>query len=139
MGCDIHLFTEVKIDGVWHTHSIPRINRWYALFGEMAGVRCDNVEPIVQPKGLPDDMGTVTARYNEYCGSDGHTHSWFNKEEIQKLEAWLEENDKKSISVEWEYLGYVFGSGWGNAEGYTDSGWEKEGIEDVRFVFWFDN
>jgi len=39
MGCDIHWHSEVKVDGVWHHHSNPRISRDYWLFALLAGVR----------------------------------------------------------------------------------------------------
>ena len=90
MGCDIHLHIEIKVAGRWEHYSKAPIGRWYHVFGKMAGVRDLTVEPIVPPKGVPDDMNPVTRIDYVDWGSDGHSHSWFNKEEIRELKIWLQ-------------------------------------------------
>lgn len=61
MGCDIHLHTEVKINGVWHHMGAPSVPRNYRLFAKMAGVR--GIEtPIAEPRGLPGDATLLTRR-----------------------------------------------------------------------------
>lgn len=138
MGCDIHFFAEVKIKGAWYLHSAPSIERWYAMFTKMAGVRGDVSEAIAAPKGLPSDLSVVVRQYWEYWEADGHSASWLSSSEIEQLEKWLK--DQHAGSKEYFYpeklWGYLFGSSWG---GFHKYGADPATIEDVRFVFWFDN
>lgn len=138
MGCDIHFFTEVKIGGTWHCHSAPYIDRWYAMFEKMAGVRGDIENAISPPKGIPDDVSVVVRAYLEYWKGDGHSHSWLAGQEIKDLEMWLEAKEKENNPKEHFYpekiWGYVLGNGYGDYHKHPDPL-----IEDVRFVFWFDN
>ncbi len=138
MGCDIHLHTEVKIDGTWHHYGAPNIDRSYALFGKMAGVRDRDVGSIADPKGLPDDMSVVTRCEWDDWNLDGHSGSWLNAQEILELENWLKEQmGVNSWKLERTYWGYLFENSWGgflrHRSGYPDR------LEDIRFVFWFDN
>ncbi len=62
-----------------------RLTRWtsernYQLFGRLAGVRDPDVEPISEPRGLPEDLSEAVriAQENE---SD-HSHSWLFVEEL---------------------------------------------------------
>ncbi len=141
MGCDIHLFTEVKIDGVWHCYNSPNIDRWYGLFAKMAGVRGDgSITQIVEPKGIPDNLGVVVAlSFKEWHG-DAHTPSWFNVNEIKELEDWLKSENKRMKPDKYYYpemeWGYFFGNSYGGFDPLTPP---ADGVEDVRFVFWFDN
>lgn len=41
MGCDIHLHSEVMVDGVWHHHAKGQVERNYRLFAKMANVLND--------------------------------------------------------------------------------------------------
>ena len=141
MGCDIHLHSEVKINGEWHHYSHPRIERWYDLFARMADVRNDperDIKPISQPRGLPDDATFMTRFDYEY--EHGHSASWLSGKEVADLGTWAEERyktrNKDWFSFDHHVIGYVFGNGWdvkGNRGSYPD------GVEDVRIVFWFDN
>lgn len=72
MGCDIHCFVEYRDKSAaslpdtkenswarsWRDFG-DRINpgRNYSIFASMAGVRCNEPEPIVQPRGFPSDAG----------------------------------------------------------------------------------
>lgn len=138
MGCDIQLHTEIKIDGKWEHYSQPRIKRSYELFNIMAGIRggINSPEPISQPKGLPNDLSITTKFCYDLEEDDAHSMSWFNAEEISKLCDWY--NIKPIISsIEYDVLGYFFGNGWDQFHKWPEE--VPEGIEDVRFVFWFDN
>ena len=136
MGCDIHLFTEIKINGKWITHSIPRADRNYELFELMAGVRGENSKAIVEPKGLPNDMGEITSMYAKHWEGDSHTGSWFNAQEICIL--YKEIRSKKIIrgAIGLDLCGYFFGGDWSEFVEYRET-LPKE-VEDIRFVFWFD-
>lgn len=143
MGCDIHLHIELKIGGQWQHYAAPQINRWYDLFGVMADVRgCGPA--IIAPKGLPEDLSVITAMSYKSWGSDAHTPSWFNLEEIKLLSKWLKKREEE-VKPQWPGYGlehailncYLFGCSFSGLKEYPED-YPKE-IEDVRFVFWFDN
>lgn len=141
MGCDIHLHAEIKLDGVWYCYSSPNIQRNYELFAKMAGVRGFGPEP----RGIPNDLSKVVQLSYDEWGSDAHSASWLSVDEIQKLEHWLEaeyqDRKKKYPDAPYYYpemeWGYLFGNGFGSFNEHRSS-YPKE-IQDVRFVFWFDN
>ena len=142
MGCDIHVHTEVKIDDRWHHYSVRHFERDYRIFAKMASVRNDNrgIIPIVMPRGLPDDISFLTQFNSALWGEDGHSHSWLGAEEI----CWLAEyGENLNPDRFWEssQFGYVFGNYFSTFHEYK--GQENSGIpeqlQDVRFVFWFDN
>ncbi len=142
MGCDIHVHTEVKINGEWYHLGHPRVGRDYELFSKMAGVRNYDpiIEPLAEPRGVPADATFLTKFDYEHMGSDAHTPSWLSCEEIEKLEEWYvklwyERAPDKHHYIEKEF-GYVFGNGW-NVKRYPSDNWP--GIEDSRWIFWFDN
>jgi hypothetical protein len=137
MGCDIHMHIEIKLDGRWEHWGAPHISRNYRLFSFLAGARKqpDWPEPISPPKGLPDNLSTVTRFAWEQEKDDGGVNrmSWLNKDEIVRLENWWLENapaDDRAL-FEVKCLGtYLLGNTFGAP---------KEPIQDVRFVFWFDH
>jgi hypothetical protein len=140
MGCDIHFHIEVKINGVWQHYGAPDIARNYELFNVLAGVRGSG-KPIVSPKGLPDDASDITKIDYAKWGRDAHTPSWLNYKEIVKLENWLMKKKKEnSEEFSYEYFdleysilkSYLFGNAFTSYKEHSE-------IEDVRFVFWFDN
>lgn len=133
MGTDAHVFLEVKLNGVWHLHSHPITPRNYRLFGIMAGVRDNSVDPVCEPKGLPDDLSVVTQYYVKYWEGDFHTASWFTVDELNHLFRKCEDAELISASsISFNWLGYVFGNDC-NSMKY------QELAEDIRLVFWFDN
>jgi hypothetical protein len=138
MGCDIHLHTEIKINGTWHHYTEPRVPRCYELFGLMAGVRGDN-DPIVAPKGFPDDSSEVSRLMFERDGPDAHTPSWIDAVEIKKLYKEIEKLPVKiyKYGINWEIFGYCTGNGWDAWVDYPNE--RAKWIEDIRWVFWFDN
>lgn len=144
MGCDIHVHTEIKVNGKWEHYGHPNTPRSYSLFALMAGVRNhDAIEPISPPKGMPEDASEITRLSYESYGSDGHSHSWLDSKEITVLEdrwiAMLELNNLSTIEfdLEWKYFGYLEGNSWAGFAKYPKE--RPKWIEDVRFVFWFDN
>ena len=118
MACDIHLHIELKHEnGEWHHYGAPDVDRWYALFEKMAGVRGSLDNAISLPKGLPEDASTITKAEFEYWKDEAHSISWLSSDEIIELENWL------SAFYDLE----------------QDSNFPVYGYTDVRFVFWFDN
>ena len=142
MGCDIHVHSEVKINGVWHHVGAPCIGRDYSLFSKMAGVRSydPKEEPIVEPRGIPNDATFLTLFDYERMKGDAHTPSWLNGEEIGRLDEWFRKlwngrNPNGFFYIEHEF-GYLFSNGW-NVKKYPSDA--PVGVEDARWIFWFDN
>lgn len=138
MGCDIHLHQEVKIFGKWHHYSERNVPRDYELFEKMAGVRGAPENAISIPRGLPDTATEMTVFAVDDYGIDGHSHSWLNSDEIFELETWLEEKiNVRGMTFISDYWGYLFGNNWYGFKKYPDE--RPKGLEDIRFIFWFDN
>lgn len=146
MGCDIHLHTEVKINGVWHHYSCPSVRRFYSVFARMANVRNppgkNHIEPIAEPRGLPSDCSPVTLLSFQRWKEDAHHESWLNAEEIAGLCDFIENKLLLIAKEDWhswtsENFGYLEGNGWEEFHQYPEE--RDEIIEDIRFVFWFDN
>ena len=144
MGCDIHMHAEVKIRGEWHYYGEIELDRNYAMFTYLANVRPerereDDFEPISEPRGLPDDITFMTRFYaEEVWGVDGHSHSWINSDEIAEYEAFLDRKGWLFPEDQFSPItGYLFGNYWGPFKEYPHD--YPDDLEDVRFVFWFDN
>ena len=113
MGCDIHLFTEIKksinSEEKWVNVDNWRYNpyyeegnddgermmdveplysgRNYELFSVLAGVRdYGNNDRIDDPRGLPEDVSDVTKKESDRWGSDGHSHSWLTLRELKEYQ-----------------------------------------------------
>jgi hypothetical protein len=113
MGCDIHVFSEVKktINGIetwvncddWRYNpyynsedpdgeSKMEINpiyrgRNYDLFAVLADVRnYGDTKYICQPKGLPEDVSQIIKNESDRWSSDGHSHSWFTLKELKDFQ-----------------------------------------------------
>lgn len=133
MGCDIHLHAEVKINGQWHHYLKNRIERDYRLFAKMASVRNEDnkIMPISKPKGLPNDISLITKIDADHWGADGHSHSWFGTQDIERLCAEI------GLRYFTETFPFLFGHYFYDLKAVRlDLG---PIIEDARFVFWFDN
>jgi hypothetical protein len=133
MGCDIHLHIEVKIGDQWHHYGTPSIDRDYNLFEKMAGVRGAVDAAISPPKGLPKDCTFLTMLDHSKMAFDAHSASWLGVREIDALEEWHE-----GISLEYDVLHtYLFGNSFTGWKHWPEK--NSHCIQDVRFVFWFDN
>lgn len=137
MGCDIHLHTEVKINGKWEHYSVPDVPRNYKLFEKMAGVRGDIREAIAEPRGMPNDATVVTRFDCKHEEPDGHSHSWLNADEIGSLARWIREQKFGENVTDADFFGWIFGMSWYGWLEFKED--RPPGIEDIRFVFWFDN
>lgn len=147
MGCDIHLHIELLIRGKWEHYAAPSMDRWYKLFGAMAGVRDKDETPIVAPKGFPSDASIITKIDRLEFGPDGHTDSWFSHDEIMALEDRLHKWSKENVSAKFPNYDlefgvlktYCFGNSFTAHWRYGDVRYLPDAVDDVRFVFWFDN
>ena len=140
MGCDIHMHIEVKYKGRWRHYSAPDVDRRYALFSKMADVRnVGDIQPISQPKGLPDELDEITLLAYRLWDGDAHSESWLSSSELAELMVWWDAHkDQHGIS---DPFGYVFGNEIDSIVKYPKD-FERLrglGLEDVRAVFWFDN
>lgn len=132
MGCDIHLILEIKIEGKWRFGGILDMDRNYEIFSRMA--RCGrniDTEPIVENKGLPDDIDDISKIVIE--DSADHSASWFNSEEVFQL---AKENPQLDMYGN-EGVGTMcpFGGAWASNWRMTN----YYGFEDFRWIFGFDN
>jgi hypothetical protein len=112
MGCDIHLYVEVKTPEGWRSadkwttntedYDEPHTDvdyddrfyrdRNYDLFAILAGVRdergfagCDTgagFNPIAPERGLPSDVSPNVQKASDQWDCDGHSHSWLTVAEL---------------------------------------------------------
>jgi hypothetical protein len=147
MGCDIHLHIEIKINGKWHHYQHPNVSRNYRLFSLMADVRNDErdtITPIAKPRGFPKDATTVTRFDKAKWDADGHSHSWLSAGEVAEMietrEAWDYARTPQEKATQYgasDLFGWLFGNSYSGFIKYP--GDNPKGLEDFRFVFWFDN
>lgn len=127
MGCDIHAFIEYKPSGstVWHSIS-PSMDRSYIVFGALAGVRSDEVKPLIAPRGIPDGIADRTAERWMIWEDSCHNASWLRKDELIEI--------NKRIEAKKQWTSHDIHS-------ITDimEALEICGAVETRFVFWFDN
>lgn len=137
MGCDIHLHQEIKINGNWEHYGMADVPRDYRLFAKMAGVRGSET-PIALPRGLPACATAVTRFHSEHFGTDGHSHSWLDADEIYELIQWMKSmRTTECMQDHRKCFGFLFGNTWEGFKRYPDD--VMDGLDDIRFVFWFDN
>lgn len=158
MGADIHIWLERKLpSGKWAMHDrfgyismeAHRITvepgkaymgdfayhnvggRNYEFFAALAGVRGEGPEP----RGLPPDVSDYVQQESDGYGRDGHSHSWMSAAEFMPIYAEHHLDVKYAVDVvggrtTWEKLfERLFGT-------YLDA---PGGLDDYRFVFFFDN
>lgn len=130
MGCNSHLSIEVRAR---YTHSPDRWDVWaldlpesrnYYVYEAMAGVRGEDSNAIVLPRGIPKDCSSVIEHWVKRAGEDGHTHSWLSPHEFDKV--------MKKVEV-------VEGKEWNSLNKVLITLEEIYGRENVRLVFYFDN
>ena len=132
MGVDITLHIEVKIAGRWEHYGRSPDFRDYALFSLMG--KGWNGPPIAEPRGMPEDASAVTRVDYDFWRGNCYSPSWLSSQEVAELVR-RHTPHPTTRPVEWwstDYFGYLFQS---------DSWTEVElpaGVEDFRFVFWFD-
>lgn len=139
MGCDIHAFVEVRLNGKWESYSDLYIGRDYQLFARMAGVRnYDGTTPVSEPRGLPSDLSSVVDAAAKLWMNDGHSFSWLSAEEAARVQDWYgDARDRKHDPL----FGYVFGNLIDShiVDDYVRAALKQIGVDSTRVVFWFDN
>ena len=134
MSCDIFLHVEILVNGKWEYYGEAKTPQIYKIFGIMAGVRHKTPMQISESKGLPLDI-TVTTKihYNDRKDSY-HNMSWFNSEEILKLNDII--NEEYHYDFEYDFLKlFLFGNSFKGFKTKIDA-YPPE-LQDFRFIFWF--
>lgn len=144
MGCDIHLYSETKVNGKWladlaatYTPASdddgPEMNasydegRNYGLFGLLNSVRYDCEDPFPD-QGMPDDASEEITVINKQWDSDGHSHNHIMVSNLKEKAAEL----LITTGTDANYLC--------NALAGLIAGLPKSiNPEEQRIVFWFDN
>jgi hypothetical protein len=108
MGCDIHMYMEKKVGGIWASadpmvtlfdwdekpyrgvpsqHSVYQGGRNYILFSVLAGVRSHyTVEQKFEVKGFPKDASPNVRAIYERWGSDAHTPSYLTLKDLKSVD-----------------------------------------------------
>ena len=101
MGCDIHLYKEKKINGIWVTADevwrdeydegtldVPYASnfnyRHYPLFGFLSrGVRQQVLNQSFVPRGMPFNACKEVVDINDVYRDDHHSHSYLSLSELK--------------------------------------------------------
>jgi hypothetical protein len=167
MGCDIHLFTEIK-KSISSRETWVNVDNWrynpyyntefpegermlqvealyggrnYDLFGILAGVRSNlQYDMIDAPRGLPVDVSDIVKNESDRWDTDGHSHSWLT---LRELKEYVKNYPKiKGVSGPKDILKPIIKE---MTQRVRDEFWvwgkeEKPELEEkIRIVFWFDN
>lgn len=108
----------------------PYNGRYYIMFGVLAGVRYI-VEPIVQPRGIPNDISHEVLCDWEQEEDSCHTPSWLTLAELR-----LATKDKKRYNKEERQSLKPLING---IDFMVDASWRYVEDSEVRLVFWFDS
>ena len=159
MGCDIHMYREVRgKDGAWHclpdiykyfrvgeddqlsSACIPDAGRDYVLFGILSYVvRCGTSDSIGEDRGIPEDVCGEIQSARDGWDCDGHSHGYATLGELDDI--WQRNEGKFTYTTsngevkEIDDLSYFF-VGWVNSY-VRPFAWD--GDDSVRIVYWFDN
>lgn len=158
MGADIHVYIEQKVitednqskkewisldeweyDLSADVKIVPLrksywVERNYLLFAILANVRNDyNIQPISQPKGLPEDVSPEVKNQSDEENGDAHTRSWLTLKELLEYDWQQEFEDDNSEIFPLEAMVIPFVSEFILRLSKIDK------PENVRMVFWFDN
>ena len=159
MGCDIHVFLEKrnKETNKWEHLTLYKKNyddklepasvfdgRNYYLFGLLAGVR-GFVEPLVDPRGIPDDLSDYVAEEWKSWDGDAHTPTWYDFCELDAYERSI--NSKRNAPAvdddeydDYDYANRGFVYFMGNIRCVLDAYWMwYPEPHEVRVIMWFDN
>lgn len=162
MGCDIHIFYEIRKNDKWVKYeekifksydntytSSPFDWRSYNMFAFLANVRNRiDIEPLSLPKGLPDDSEYLNSEYTDDIYSskketlkdyyfndwDYHSHSFFTVKELLEFD-YDKDFSNKRYDDEDSYRKILPNGFFDDLEILKSLGEP----ENVRIIFWFDN
>ena len=121
MGCDIHVVLERKIEDKWQGVFVYRVTdanaiqkvepydgRNYELFSILAGVRGSH-EPLIDPRGLPNDMSGATLEIIDWWEGDYHTPTWYDMFELNTFADRYKDNEEYARFIDFvKYLNIYF-------------------------------
>ena len=156
MGCDIHIYTEVKIKDKWTCVDPMRLydyeqdsyvrsiyitkrqiyeGRNYYLFGALAGVRCYGGPDLIDsPRGIPLDVSDVIQEISDF--ELEHTPCWLSLSDLKQYK-WYKQNKCYK-----DALRYFFSRRIKNSTVNKLTRLQKKykvTSEEIRVVFWFDS
>lgn len=164
MGCDIHMYVEIKTESGWESGDYFRVSyplakkpelqlvelygyRNYALFAVLANVRNRGYNYIDSPRGIPDDATNFVKSEYEDWRYDAHSASYFT---LRELIDYHEEHKPRYDDFRNDYiltpliekmkerahdLYFIHDFQW-NGDGRKEA---MKRANDIRIVFWFDN
>ena len=147
MGTDIHTRVEYRESdtGFWKMLYMYTPNKWhpeklelvepyngrnYELFAALAGVR-GWAEPIVAPRGIPQDVSNDVSDEYDREKDWVHTPSWLTLAELR-----VAAKDKKTYD---KHVRNALKVLIGNVDFMFSAAWRWPDDVDVRIVFWFDS
>lgn len=145
MGCDIHPYIEVQINGKWLCVGVPEAHRNYAVFSKLSGVRGypdDNTPEELLPLGdgeremmLPEDSDEELQKAYEEWGMDAHSLTVMPLQQLRVfVRHYGRQNKNDDEEKQWQSACEV-GTWLDICEEYVGSGM----AEDARVVMWYDN
>ena len=151
MGCDIHTYVEKKNEekDCWEIVSLYYLDeysktlelaeaysdRCYDLFSLLAGVR-GSYEPLIEPRGLPQDLSSKVETESFYWAEESHSHTWYDLFELALFvkELRLDENKEAEYALLADFYETI--------EDYCSFAhkyvWEAVPGK-YRVIMWFDN
>lgn len=82
---DATFLEELDYDERMYEHHAIYTHRNYTLFSYLADVRNDgSIKPIVEPRGIPEDVHILTLKEYERWDSDAHTPSYLTLKELKE-------------------------------------------------------
>lgn len=149
MGCDIHCFVEKKVDekyNCWQQVKLYKVEEYhqdikvvdpydgrnYDLFSILAGVR-GPYEPLVYPRGLPENLSEDVEKERAWMGQDAHTQTWYDLNELFLL--------REVHKSEEEYESFVDFVNWIEFYLHFAGEWVFSDVTPgkYRVVIWFDS
>jgi hypothetical protein len=115
--------------------------RNYVVFSLLAGVRSyDDLEPLIPPRGVPDDASSEYLALVEQDGDDGHSHSWLTLSDVEAIVFTASDPLETDKDRHHNLVASLRGEFWdGLVAGQLRPLAEKHGSDNVRIVFYFDN
>lgn len=147
MGCDIHLFAELRNSETqeweylpapddprpyrfdWGQEGgLPGLKEWfedrnYALFGMLAGVRDRSYPPVDEPRGIPHNVSSEL--HSQWIEFGEHTPSWLL---LSELLAYFTDPVDLDLGFTERFRDFL-----------TELGTYGTPPETLRIVFWFDS
>ncbi|WJN64567.1 hypothetical protein Erwinia_phage_Pastis_00016 [Erwinia phage Pastis] len=162
MGCDIHVYRERRVNGVWETDTtrecesepgasdpyysyesgVGYVSRCYPMFAALSGVReydrIRRIQPPAEDRGFPEDAAETHKLCSEQWDSDGHSHGWLD---MAELDALIEEYFQAPVLHEGsEYFEYAHASLVDlRTQAYSKGYFDGLAPEDCRILFFYDN